>query len=167
MEACVPKTQTPRKKRIRMTKGGGIEDDDTRNAKAKEDNSDEASTDAKVTSDSFSLEKVPLSEYMGRMQEKYPPSLYEWPRTCEGPCGRSFPVYAHVNLCRMCFADICDDCLKLRKSGDRRAEKCSPKHDWLHVDAPELEAEEGRVFIRGKFISPEEFIERLRANWKA
>ncbi|ERF68631.1 hypothetical protein EPUS_07192 [Endocarpon pusillum Z07020] len=133
----------------------------------KSTHSNESSMDQDSAGDGVSRNEFPLSELMSRLAKASPDDLYEWPWCCDGPCGRSFPIYAEANLCRMCLLDICDDCLKLIKGGDPRAKKiCSPNHAWLHVDAPEQEVSKGQILIGGKAIPFEEFKERLRVKWK-
>lgn len=90
-----------------------------------------------------------------------------WLWGCDGPCHRSFSILSEANKCRRCLSDICDDCVKLIKSGDEKAKKiCSAEHTWLHVGAPELEVEENQILVGGKAIPFEEFKERLRVKWK-
>lgn len=133
----------------------------------KNTHSNESSADHDSASDGVSGNEFPLSEFMSRIAKASPEDLYAWPWVCDGPCERSFPIYAEANLCRMCLLDICDDCLKLIKGGDQRGKKiCSPNHAWLHVDAPEQEVGEGQILVGGKAIPFEEFKERLRVKWK-
>lgn len=154
------------------TKGAGalegeIKEFYTANMEAEKDDRDEAAAEASTTSDGASHDEFPFSELMRRMQKKYPTDRYRWPWYCDGPCHRRFPIYAEVNLCRMCLKDICDDCMKLIKSGDHRMKwTCNPQHAWLHIDPSEQELVEGQILLGGKMISFEEFKERLRVEWK-
>jgi tetratricopeptide (TPR) repeat protein len=116
---------------------------------------------------SVSSDELPYSDLMSRLIASYPYHTYLWPWTCDGHCYREFPIFAEANVCRMCSDEICDDCLKLIRSGDERERRfCNPHHEWLHVDAPEQEVTEGQVLLGKELISFEEFKDRLRAKWK-
>lgn len=128
---------------------------------------DEASPNHQSANNGVSRDKFPLSELMSRFAKAWPREEHEWPWECCGPCGRSFPIYAEANLCRVCLSDICDDCLRLIRSGDQRAQReCKSTHSWLHVDAPEQEVAKGQILVGGKAIPFEDFLERLRLQWK-
>jgi hypothetical protein len=54
----------------------------------------------------------------------------------------------------MCSVEICDDCLKLIRSGDERVRNVyNPQHEWLHVDAAEQEVAEGQILLGEELIS--------------
>jgi hypothetical protein len=109
----------------------------------------------------------PYSELMSRLSARYPRHAYEWPWRCDGIRGRKFPILAEANMCRKCARLICDDCLKLVRSGDERARRfCNPQHEWLHVDAAEQEVAEGQILLGEELISFEDFKDRVRAKWK-
>jgi len=50
----------------------------------------------------------------------------------------------------------------LRKGERLEINVCSPKHDWLHIDAPAKVARDGKIFVDGKMITLEEFKDSLR-----
>lgn len=149
------------------TRQRDIKDDNTRNEEAEKDDRGNATAVPRAASDSVSHDDFPFSSLMRRFEERYPHDRYRRTWWCDGPCDRAFPIFAEANMCRMCLREICDDCLKLVKSGDERARKtCNPQHTWFHVDAPEQEVEEGQMLVGGEVIPFEEFKERLRVKWK-
>jgi tetratricopeptide (TPR) repeat protein len=150
-----------------ITNGEETKHDNVANGETGETGRDSAVTSPETASSSVSYDEFPDSDLMRRMYARYPCHMYRWPWLCKGPCNRRFPIFAEANMCRMCSVQLCDQCLKLLKSGDKRTRRiCNPKHAWLHVDAPEHEVDEDQVLIGEEVISLEEFKERLRVKWK-
>jgi len=126
-----------------------------------------AVTYSETANNSVSYDELPYSNLMSRLSVRYPRGAYFWLWVCDSHCHREFPIFAEVNVCRMCSSEICDDCLELIRSGDERASKsCNPQHEWLHIDASEQEVAEGQVLLGEELISFEEFKDCLRAKWK-
>lgn len=103
---------------------------------------------------------------MDLAREKYPKGKWNYPWGCDGPCARQFPLYINASMCRICLRDLCDDCLKLIQDGHESVRLlCSKDHNWLHIDPPEKEVDEGEILIGDKVMKLEEFLREVREQW--
>ena len=103
---------------------------------------------------------------MDLAREKYPKGKWVYPWGCDGPCARYFPLYINASMCRICLRDLCDDCLKLVQDGHESVRLlCSKDHNWLHIDPPEKEVDEGEILIGDKVMKLEEFLREIREQW--
>ena len=85
---------------------------------------------------------------------------------CYGICHRGLPA-AEINICRHCLdCELCDDCLKLLKSGKLPINICNAKHhEYLKMKAYEDELPKGQARVDGKLVPLSEWLDGIRKTW--
>ncbi|KAJ5675126.1 uncharacterized protein N7477_005060 [Penicillium maclennaniae] len=91
---------------------------------------------------------------------------------CDGRCGTSWTFANDIYVCRDCdYVEFDEGCLKKLREGTLGSEEiCGKDHEMLHVPAYDAADREkigiGNVKVGEHILSVEEWLQRLRRDWK-
>lgn len=80
-------------------------------------------------------------------------------------CLKSWGNFVNRNICRLCRADICEQCLEGLKTGGAESYSCDRSHEWLNIPPPPGVPGTYQLSRDGQALSYEEYMAAIERSW--